>query len=120
MINAAAAHLDGLDALRRSPDQAGGRPYFIAQDEPVSCWDWISEICEIGGVGTTKKRISFRCRLHAWVRCWRRAYRVTRRKSEPPMTRFVAAQLARDHYFDISQAKERLGYRVRVTDGRGA
>jgi hypothetical protein len=27
------------------------------------------------------------------------------------MTRFVAAQLGVDHYFDISAAKERLGYK---------
>ena len=31
------------------------------------------------------------------------------------LTRFVAAQLAKDHYFDITAAKQRLGYHVRLS-----
>ena len=31
------------------------------------------------------------------------------------MTRFVAAQLARDHYFDITAAKTNLGYQPRIS-----
>ena len=46
-------------------------------------------------------------------------YRITGQTSEPPMTRFVAAQLARDHYFDITAAKQRLGYRVRISMAEG-
>jgi nucleoside-diphosphate-sugar epimerase len=118
VINAAAAHLDALDALATNPDLAGGRAYFIAQDEAVNCWDWISEICEIGGVKPPHRRISYRAayRLGGMLEL---GYRITARTSEPPMTRFVAAQLARDHYFDISAAKERLGYRVRLNMAEG-
>jgi nucleoside-diphosphate-sugar epimerase len=118
VTNAAAAHLDALDALERMPQQAGGRAYFIAQDEPVDCWDWISEICELGGAPPPKKRISFRA-AYAIGAILEAGYKTTGRYSEPPMTRFVAAQLARDHYFDISEAKKRLGYRVRVTMQEG-
>jgi nucleoside-diphosphate-sugar epimerase len=35
------------------------------------------------------------------------------------MTRFLAAQLARDHYFDITAAKQVLGYRPTVTTQAG-
>ncbi len=35
------------------------------------------------------------------------------------MTRFVAAQLARDHYFDITAARQWLGYRVRISMQEG-
>ena len=35
-------------------------------------------------------------------------------RDEPPMTRFVAAQLALDHYFSIDRAKNLLGYRPEV------
>ena len=118
VVNAAAAHLDAIDALNRTPESAGGRAYFIAQDEPVRCWDWIAEICRLGGVPEPKKSISFPSayRLGAALEF---AYRVSRQKSEPPMTRFVASQLAKDHYFNISEAKERLGYRVRVSMKEG-
>jgi nucleoside-diphosphate-sugar epimerase len=118
VINAAAAHLDALDALERSPQEAGGRAYFIAQDQPVKCWEWISEVCQIGGVEPPRKRISFRA-AYAIGGTLETAYRLTRQTTEPPMTRFVAAQLARDHYFDITAAKTRLSYRTRITMEQG-
>ena len=37
-------------------------------------------------------------------------YRLFRITSEPPMTRFVAAQLALDHYFSIDKARKFLDY----------
>ncbi len=114
VTNAAAAHLDAVDALLQSPEQAGGRAYFVTQEEPVDCWHWISEICEIGGVEPPRKRISFRA-AYAVGAMLEAGYRITGRTSEPPMTRFVAAQLARDHYFDITAAKQRLGYHVRLS-----
>ncbi len=113
VINAAAAHLDAIDALVRDPDRAAGRAYFIGQDEPVNCWDWIAEVCRIAGVRPPEKRISASAayRLGAVLEA---AYRMMGKRGEPPMTRFVAAQLATDHYFDISAAKDRLGYRIRI------
>ena len=32
-------------------------------------------------------------------------------KGEPPMTRFAAIELAKDHYFDIKRAEEELDYK---------
>ncbi len=118
VINAAAAHLDALDSLDRDPDRGGGRAYFIAQDEPVNCWDWIHEICEMGGVRPPTRKISYKTayRIGAVLES---IYRTLGRTQEPPMTRFVAAQLAKDHYFDISAAKERLGYHVRISMSEG-
>ncbi len=118
VINAAAAHLDALDALRQNPEGAGGRAYFITQDEPVGCWDWIKEICEIGGVAPPRRRVSYPT-AYAIGALMETAYRAMGRSEEPPMTRFVAAQLARDHYFDISAARQRLGYRVRISMQQG-
>jgi nucleoside-diphosphate-sugar epimerase len=118
VVNAAAAHLDALDALQRDPETAGGRAYFIAQDEPVNCWDWISQICEIASVPPPRKRISYRAAYALGSAC-ELAYRAMGKQTEPPMTRFVAAQLARDHYFDIGEAKRRLGYKVRLSMASG-
>ena len=118
VVNAAAAHLDGIDALHHSPKTAGGRAYFIAQDEPVECWDWIREVCRIGGVPEPQKKISCSAayRLGAMMEV---AYYVLGKKNEPPMTRFVAAQLAKDHYFNIEAAKQQIGYRTRLTMSEG-
>jgi nucleoside-diphosphate-sugar epimerase len=118
VTNAAAAHLDAIDALTSQPQLAGGRSYFIAQDEPVNCWQWISKICEIGGAPAPSRKVPFRA-AYAIGAALEAVYRATGRQTEPPMTRFVAAQLAKDHYFDISAAKERLGYTVRLSMDQG-
>ncbi|MEM6472514.1 MAG: NAD-dependent epimerase/dehydratase family protein, partial [Planctomycetota bacterium] len=118
VVNAAAAHLDALDSLLEQPNVAGGRAYFIAQDEPVECGWWLKKICEIANVPIPEKSVSLRTADLAG-RLLETVYRLTGRREEPPMTRFVAAQLAKDHYFDISAAKQRLGYRVRVSMEEG-
>ncbi|MEM8670792.1 MAG: NAD-dependent epimerase/dehydratase family protein [Planctomycetota bacterium] len=114
VINAAGAHLDALDALERQPEMAAGRAYFITQDDPVDCWSWIGGICELAGVTAPTRRISYKAAYSVGA-ALEGVYRLARIRREPPMTRFVAAQLARDHYFDLSAAKERLGYRVRIS-----
>lgn len=119
VINAAAAHLNALDRLRGEDSSgAGGKAYFITQGEPVNCWEWIGTILELAGVKAVKKRIGFRTawRLGAVLE---RVYSLTGRRQEPPMTRFVAAQLAKDHYFDIGAARELLGYRPAVSNEMG-
>ena len=42
-----------------------------------------------------------------------------RLQGEPPMSRFVAAELARDHWFDISAARRDLGYSPAVAEPEG-
>ncbi|MFP6854973.1 MAG: 3-beta hydroxysteroid dehydrogenase, partial [Opitutales bacterium] len=47
------------------------------------------------------------------------AWIMLRLGGEPPMTRFVAKQLAEDHWFDISAAQRDLGYEpiISMQDG---
>jgi nucleoside-diphosphate-sugar epimerase len=40
-------------------------------------------------------------------------------ETEPRMTRFLAAQLAKSHCYDISRAKRDFGYEVRVSLDEG-
>ena len=108
--NAAAAHLNALDVLASDPDRVGGRAFFLSDGEPVRAWDWIRDVCRRHGVEPPRKRVSLATayRIGAVLET---VYRIVRPSAEPPMTRFVAAQLGRDHYFDITAARERLGYR---------
>jgi nucleoside-diphosphate-sugar epimerase len=116
--NAAAAHLNALDHLAESSPAGGGKAFFITQDEPVRCWDWIFRVLDIAGVQPPRRRISL---ATAWRvgAAMEAIYRFARIRAEPPMTRFVAAQLARDHYFDITAAKEILGYRPAISTDQG-
>lgn len=116
--NAAAAHLNALDHLAQRSPAGGGKAYFITQDQPVRCWDWIFEVLEIAGVEPPRRKLSLAAawRVGAALEA---IYRVARVRAEPPMTRFLAAQLAKDHYFDITAAKTVLGYRPAITTQQG-
>jgi 2-alkyl-3-oxoalkanoate reductase len=116
--NAASAHIAALDHLTQTDPVGGGRSFFITQDEPVGCWDWIAQILAIARVPAPTRRISLAAAWRLGI-ALETVYRVARIRREPPMTRFLAAQLARDHYFDITAAKQVLGYRPTVTTEAG-
>jgi nucleoside-diphosphate-sugar epimerase len=115
--NAAAAHLQAADALRAGSPVCG-RAYFISQGDPVNCWDWINEILELAEVEPVRKAISLKSawRIGAVLET---AYRLFRLRSEPPMTRFLAAQLATSHYFDITRARHDFGYEPLISTAEG-
>jgi nucleoside-diphosphate-sugar epimerase len=115
--NAAQAHLLAADALVEG-GSACGRAYFISQGEPVYCWQWINELLELAGAPPVPRAISLRTawRLGAVLET---VYRLSRIAAEPPMTRFLAAQLATSHYFDIRRAREDFGYIPVVSTAEG-
>jgi nucleoside-diphosphate-sugar epimerase len=115
--NAAHAHLLAYERIVQNPTLSG-RVYFIANDEPMPLWEMIDAILAAGGKSPVRKAISSKraCQLGAlleWI------YGRLGVRSEPPMTRFVAAELSTSHYFDLSAARHDLGYRplVSVADG---
>ena len=108
-----AAHLNALDALATQPQQVGGQAYYISQDQPVYLWDWLN--CILSGLGhpPLKRRVPLPIAYAAGSAC-ELLWGLLRKRSDPPMTRFVAVELAKSHYFDISAAKQQLGFRPRV------
>ncbi len=115
--NAARAHLQAADALQ--PDSpVAGRAYFISQGEPVNCWLWIDEILALGSLGPVRKSISLGAARRVGA-VFETVYRLLRLKSEPPMTRFLASQLATSHYFDITRAREDFGYEPSISTTEG-
>lgn len=115
--NAAEAHL--LAADRLAPDSpVAGNAYFISQGEPVNCWEWIDEILALVDLPPvdSSMSLSFAWWLGLglegvwWTLGW---------ESEPPMTRFLAAQLGTDHWYDISAARRDFGYAPRVSHVEG-
>jgi len=115
--NAAAAHLLAADALRPG-SPAPGRTYFITQGEPVNCWRWVDELLALAGLPPVRKSISARA---AWFSGLFHEiyYRLFRRHEEPPMNRFLAAQLSESHYFDITRAREDIGYHPAISTAEG-
>jgi len=107
--NAADAHLLAERALSRNECRVGGRAYFITNGEPVVLWDWINGLLAALGRPPIRKRIPLWA-ASAIGSGMEAAWSVLPLRGEPPMTRFVAAELARDHWFNISAARRDLGY----------
>lgn len=115
--NAAEAHILAADAL--APGAAcAGKAYFISQGEPVTLWAWINELLAAMEVPVVCRRVSYRS-ADRMGGMFERLYRLLRSRSEPPMTRFLASQLAKSHYFSIEAARRDLGYEPRVSTEEG-
>ncbi len=107
--NVVHAHLCALRSLIANPS-LGGNPYFIGQDEPVILWEWINHVFAQIGLPPLEKSISYRtARTVGWV--MEQAWKFLPMQGEPPMTRFVACQLANDHWFSCRAAEKDLGYK---------
>lgn len=117
--NAAAAHLLAADALAEPQSPAAGKAYFLSQDAPVNCWDWINQILALANLPPVEKRISRPTAYRVGVLLEAAHWATRSWQAEPRMTRFVAQQLATDHWFDISAAKRDFGYEPAVSTEEG-
>ena len=115
--NAAAAHLQAEISLRSSVT-AAGRAYFINEPEAVNLWDWINLLLHRAGLPPGRKSVSAANARRAGV-VLEAVWNLLRLKGEPPMTRFVAAQLAGSHSYSIAAAQRDFGYQSPVSSEEG-
>jgi nucleoside-diphosphate-sugar epimerase len=111
--DAATAHLQAAAALTAGSPVAG-QAYFITQGDPVVLWQWINELLPRVGIPPVKRQISLST-ARAIGGAMEFAYRTFSLKGEPRLTRFMASELAKDHYYDISRAKNDFGYEPQRT-----
>ncbi len=115
--NAADAHVLAAQKLAQRPELSGNI-YFISQDDPISKWTLANEFLAAAGKPPISGRMSEKTAYAAgWV--FEQIYRVLRIESDPPMTRFAAKELATSHWFDISRAKQDLGYTPKISIQEG-
>ena len=115
--NAARAHLQAAERLAPGSVIAG-KAYFISNGEPVQLWDMVNRILATGGVAPVKGSISPKAAYAVGTMC-EGIWKLLNLSGEPPMTRFVAKELATAHWFDISAARRDLGYQPQVTLDEG-
>jgi nucleoside-diphosphate-sugar epimerase len=112
IANAVEAHGLAAQALLKDGVKAacGGRAYFISNGEPWPIKDVLNAILAAAGQPPVTRSISPRLAyaVGAALEAW---YWLMGKQDEPPMTRFVARQLATDHWFDLSAARRDFGYR---------
>jgi hypothetical protein len=115
--NAAQAHL--LAADRLGPGAAcAGRAYFITDAEPVTLWSWIDALLVAVGEQPVPGSVSVGTAVTAG-RLLQWAWGTFGLAGEPPMTPFVAKELASSHWYDLRGAREDLGYAPAVSGTEG-
>lgn len=125
ITNVVAAHLlaesaliDGGGTPSSRKIAAGGNAYFITNGEPVVLWDWINQLLRGVGLPEVHQHVSLRTAYFAGGML-EAIWRILPLKGEPPMTRFVAKEMATDHWFDLTAARRDLSYVPQVTMAAG-
>lgn len=121
--NVVEAHLCAANTLldAKKATIVNGNAYFIGQQEPVNLWQWIDELFTALNVPAIKGQVSFSMayRVGALMEALYSVSLIFNFEKEPPMTRFVAEQLAKSHYFSHDAAKRDLGYTELVSTAEG-
>lgn len=115
--NAVQAHILAAEKLM-ADRQLSGRIYFISQGEPIYLWDMVNHLLAAAGQPPVEKSIP---KSLAYAIGWflEVVYKGLGIASEPRMTRFLANELSRSHWFDISAAKRDLGYMPEISIAEG-
>jgi nucleoside-diphosphate-sugar epimerase len=115
--NVADAHILAAQNLA-TVGTAAGNAFFISQGEPVVLWDWINELFNRAAIPPVGKQVSFGAAYKAgMIMEW--LYSLLRLQSEPQMTRFLAEQLAKSHWFSINKAKRIFSYSPKISTSVG-
>ena len=107
------AHLLAASALDERP-AAGGRAYFLSQGTPVPLWDWIGRVLALHGLPPVRRKVSVGLAV-GLATVAEAVWKTLGLSSDPPLTRFLAEEMATDHWFDISAARRELGFEPSCT-----
>jgi nucleoside-diphosphate-sugar epimerase len=107
--NAAAALVAAVDAC----GPVHGEALVVSNGEPRPVAEVLGRLCRAAGVPGPRGRVPFGA---AWVAgaAAEGVWAATRRRSVPPLTRFLAEQLATAHWFDQRRTRAALGWRPAV------
>jgi nucleoside-diphosphate-sugar epimerase len=106
--NVVHAHLCAFESMISDP-ALGGRAYFIGQNEPVNLWNWLDQVFIEIDLPPLQKSVSYQT-AYLLGGILEKTWGLFSIKSDPPMTRFVASQLAHDHWFSGTAAEQDLKY----------
>jgi 2-alkyl-3-oxoalkanoate reductase len=116
--NAAIAHVQAFEALR--PGSAVcGQAYFVGQERPVKLWSFINDVLGRLKIDPVMKTMDLQKAYRlGWI--LEKVFKLAGiRKPEPPMTRFVALNLGKSHYFSHAKAKRDFGYDPKISIEEG-
>ncbi len=115
--NAAQAHLQAADRLSAG-SPLSGKAYFISNGEPLPLWEMVNRILAAADLPPVTRTISPGAAYAAGCLC-EGLWGWLRLAGEPPMTRFVAHELATAHWFSLEAARRDLGYHPEISIEQG-
>ncbi len=106
-VDAVVAALDGAVA-------GHGQAFVVSNGQPRPVAELLERICAAQGVEPPRRSVP---RSVAWAggAVAEAVWRMARRPDDPPMTRFLATQLATAHWFDQRRVRAVLGWAPRVS-----
>ena len=127
LINGGMALIDStfvdnaVDALVAALDRAPvvhGEAFVVTNGQPRTVRELLTRICQACGAPAPTRSIA---KSVAWSggAVVETAWQALRRDDEPPMTRFLAEQLATAHWFDQRRTREALQWAPRITLDEG-
>lgn len=105
VLNVASA----IDLALKADGAALNQDYNITNGEPIHLWEVIDRVFQELGIPAVQKSVPFfMAYLVAGLSEWKA--KIFKTKQEPALIRYSVATLAMDMTFDISKAKDLLGY----------
>lgn len=97
---------------------AHGRALVISNGEPRPVGEVLARICAAAGAPEPRRSVPSSA---AWLAgaAAEAVWAARRRTDDPPMTRFLARQLATAHWFDLREARAALGWAPKVSLDEG-
>jgi nucleoside-diphosphate-sugar epimerase len=110
---------NAADALVAAVDApVHGEALVVSNGEPRPVAEVIARLCRAAGVPGPRRHVPFPL---AWAAgaAVEGVWTATQRRDTPPLTRFLAEQLATAHWFDQRRTREALGWAPRVSLAEG-
>lgn len=112
---------NGVTAIVAAVDRcqaAHGRAFVVSNGEPRPVAEILTRICAAAGVPVPRRSVPSSA---AWLggAAVEAVWALGRRTDDPPMTRFLARQLATAHWFDLRETKSALRWSPQVSMDEG-
>jgi nucleoside-diphosphate-sugar epimerase len=115
--NASMVHVMALEKLNPESSIAG-KAYFLGQG-PIKLWDFTNELLRRSGERPITKKIPFKLAYFIGFMVEVILKLAGKFDVHPPMTRFVALQLGKSHYYNHHNLEDDLGFKAKYSIEEG-
>ena len=112
--NAADAFLLAAEKLLHAPEGVAGEAFFITDGTPLPMWDFVREIARAAGQPVDPAKIRVLSRWQALVIAFVMEWVFWLKGGVAPLDRVKVKYATMNRYYDVSKAKERLGWQPKV------